>query len=97
MGIALTILCICSVAELALLILISLSYNTQSNVSSKNRSLIKGNSAEPASVAEELGSMSKEELERKRKEYEDEMKAFQALMNYNADVAYGIETQEFKE
>lgn len=33
---------------------------------------------------------SSEQMERMRKQSEDEIKAFQELMNYSADVAYGI-------
>lgn len=32
-----------------------------------------------------------EELARQRKKFDEEMEAFQQMLNYNADVAYGVE------
>lgn len=47
----------------------------------------------PAATDEE-----KEEIAKARKKFNEEMAAFQELMNYNADVAYGIDSSEdFKE
>lgn len=34
------------------------------------------------------------ELARQRKRFDDEMEAFQQMMNYNSDVAYGITPKE---
>lgn len=87
MGIALTILCICSVAELALLLLIFAKYITH-----RFYSFTPPRATQPAEPATDA-----EEIAKARKRYEEEMTAFQDLMNYNANVAYGIERREFEE
>lgn len=42
------------------------------------------------SKAPTLSPMEEEELRKQRKRFDDEMEAFQEMLNYNADVAYGI-------
>lgn len=46
--------------------------------------------AAPSSKAPQLSAMEEEELRKQRKRFDDEMEAFQQILNYNADVAYGI-------
>lgn len=85
LGIALTILCICSVMELALLLLILLK--------SQNQSLLSKNARTQNTVLSEAEPVDDaSSLARARKQYEEELLAFQDLLNYNADIAYGIET-----
>ena len=84
MGIALTILCICSVMELAL-ILFMLIKNSDVLLKNKTAQTVISHS-EPAPDA-----IDEETMKRARKRYEEELLAFQDLLNYNADVAYGVD------
>ena len=79
------ILCICSFLQLIALIAILVKFFI-SDTSKKNAY----SAALPASKAPQLSSLEQEELRRQRKKFDDEMEAFQELLNYNADVAYGI-------
>ena len=91
--VVLIILCICSIAELALALSIILNFRKASleNRAQKSNHPL----AEPAPYASDED---KEAMARARKRYEEELSAFQDLMNYNANVAYGIEPSEnFKE
>ena len=47
-----------------------------------------------ASKAPPLSSLEEEELRKQRKRFDDEMEAFQQMLNYNADVAYGINKEK---
>ena len=96
MGIALTILCICSVMELALLsVLLSrfLKYVPLKDKAPTNTEFSNRFSAEPATDASE----DSETMKTARKRYEEELIAFQDLLNYNADVAYGINDAKSEE
>ena len=93
MGIALTILCICSVMELALLLFLLLK--SSKHVPLVDRSLsnpknAQSSSAEPVTDAGET-------MDKARRRYEEELLAFQDLLNYNADVAYGVDTMKSEE
>ena len=95
MGIALTILCICSVMELALTLFFIAN---QISFSKKARSLPKKTQFSSTDSTPAPATVEDEALAKARKRYEEEMSAFQDLMNYNANVAYGIEPMEdFKE
>ncbi len=91
MGIALTILCICSVMELALLLFLLMKSSAKQillkNIAKNDSNL----SSEPASVDAD------ESMKLARKRYEEELVAFQDLLNYNADVAYGVESLKSEE
>lgn len=50
----------------------------------------------PVSAQFEAPPMTKEELAKERKKFEDEMAAFDELMNFNADKAYGIDSYDDK-
>lgn len=94
MGIALIILCICSAMELALVLFFIAKQISFSNhkASRRNPTLDQTSTPKPAFATDD------EALKKARKRYEEEMMAFQDLMNYNANVAYGIEPmEEFKE
>ena len=73
-----TILCIFSLITTAFIFLPLL----------RRRSLPASEAPVPAQF--EPPVMSKEELAKERKKFEDEMAAFDELMNFNADKAYGI-------
>lgn len=88
MGIALTILCICSVLELALLLFFVYRCSKQALLKDK-QSTAQGMSNLSAEPAEDANT---ETLKQARKRYEEELLAFQDLLNYNADVAYGVES-----
>ena len=93
MGIALTILCICSVMELALLLLMLMK-------SSANPVLLKNkakNDSTTQSAAEPAPVDAEDVMRMARKRYEEELIAFQDLLNYNADVAYGVDTLKSEE
>ena len=95
MAIALTILCICSVAELAVVIFLMLK--TSHSPSNTNKPVNSNRPTEPTTFPS-APATDEEELAKARKRYAEEMTAFQELMNYNANVAYGIEPmEEFKE
>ena len=87
--VVLTILCICSAAELALLIFLFLSYKPTKHPfgsllsDNANNSLTQFSTSAPG--------VTEEELARERRRYQEDLQAFQELMNYNADVAYGID------
>lgn len=94
MGIALTILCICSVMELALV----LFFIAKQISFSKNKDFRRNSTTDHFSTPKPAFATDDETLKKARKKYEEEMMAFQDLMNYNANVAYGIEPmEEFKE
>lgn len=93
MGIALTILCICSIMELALLSLCFLKSSKLALL--KNKSGLSIENSLPAESAHD--AFEEESLQRARKRYEEELLAFQDLLNYNADVAYGIDSQRGEE
>ena len=77
--------CICNLLQLIVLIaiLIKLFISDTSRKSNTSAAL-------PASNAPQLSSLEQEELRRQRKKFDDEMEAFQEMLNYSADVAYGI-------
>lgn len=89
LAIALTILCICSVMELALLILFCAKSSL--NLLSKTSKPFQSQSESVPNASDE------ETMARARKRYEDELMAFQDLLNYNSDVAYGIDRTETEE
>lgn len=71
--------------ELALLLFVSFKYAKQVLLSDKPTAhTVSIQPAEPADASEE------ESLKLARKRYEEELLAFQDLLNYNEDVAYGI-------
>ena len=78
--ILLTILCICSFLQLIAIIAAFIIFSSHGKTS---------NAAVPASKAPHLSDSEEEELRRQRKKFDDEMEAFQQILNYNADVAYG--------
>ena len=65
---------------------------------SKNKDLRRNPTLDHYSTTKSAPATDDEALKKARKRYEEEMMAFQDLMNYNANVAYGIEPmEEFKE
>lgn len=48
------------------------------------------------SKAPPLSSLEEEKLRAQRKRFDEELEAFQQILNYNADVAYGINQGETK-
>lgn len=83
---ALIILCICSLALLAI-------------ACSAIVRLSKAETPAPVSYgfpdpATPRPDISEEEMVRARQQFNDEMRAFQEMMNYNSDQAYGIEPKE---
>ena len=93
MGIALTILCICSVMELALLLFLLLK--SSKRVPLVDRSL--SNHKDAQSPFAEPVTDAGETMDKARRRYEEELLAFQDLLNYNADVAYGVDTMKSEE
>ena len=62
---------------------------------SSSRNLLQNKQTNPEiphyPTAEPAPDTSAETMREARKRYEEELKAFQDLMNYNSDVAYGID------
>lgn len=83
-AIMLTILCTCSLLTAAATAMIAYMLV---------RSTVEAKSA-PQEAPTASSPYTKEQMERMRKRSEDEIKAFQELMNYNVDVAYGIKRGE---
>lgn len=77
--ILLTILCTCELIRLALDIVMMTS---------------KFREPKGAPVSSQKPTVDPAELARQRKRFDDEMAAFQQMMNYNSDVAYGITPEE---
>ena len=78
MAIALTTLCICNIAILCVLLFYA-----------GRLSAIKS-APSPTDAGLELTPEEKIELDKQKKRTEAELEALQELMNYNADVAYGV-------
>lgn len=91
---ALIILCICNVVALAIvaLRLISLFPTGQRTESAAPPSFTSSSSAYEAPYP--TAPMSDDELREARRKFENEVAAFQEIMNYNADVAYGTVYRE---
>ena len=85
LGVALTILCICSVAELAALFILILSLSRTKNPPTSTTT-----SSQPRSSDPPAPNASDEMLEKQRKRLIEENEAFQDLLNYNAGIAYGL-------
>ena len=94
---------ICSINTVALVHIISKYYDPDSpKVTAKTpqkASLNEPNSSEPSSapapsVKHAAPEISEEEMAKARKQFQAEMEAFQELMNYNQEKAYGIEPKE---
>lgn len=84
--VALITLCICSMLIVALFAVIVYSLFSRSAPSPLSEC-----SFEPATPKPEI---SPEEMESARRRFNDELEAFQEMMSYNANVAYGIEPKE---
>lgn len=82
--ILLTILCICSflqlIAVIAILIVALLNLNKT----------VRSMTAVQEPKAPKLSPMEEEILKEQKKRFDEEAEAFQQILNYNADVAYGI-------
>ena len=87
--VAITTLCICDVAILGLVA--SYVYNHTS------RSYSRPDSPAPVSNGDLIRQGESEELERARREYMEQEKAFQMIMNYNAEQAYGMNDKPAEE
>ena len=87
--ILLTILCICEIVQLVFLALVYGYYCGRKPKSvAAFRNDVSGTS-DPA-----IRKETTEALEAQRKKFDEEMKAFQEMLNYNADVAYGMKNNE---
>lgn len=83
--VVLTILCTFEVAELVLTVLLL------NKISGKDSVVFPSLFQKSTEVsAPSYHNVDPVELEKARQQFADEMKAFQDLMNYNTDVAYGI-------
>ena len=97
--VVLTILCTFSVLGLAVSVSILLRLNTTNPTIPKQVPLNKSVSEPAPSFKETLTEEEKEYLEKQKERYKAENEAFEELMNYNANKAYGIEPvdEPFKE
>lgn len=86
--IVLTILCICNIAELALLLISTPLLHSKSDKVVTEKTIPFN---EPAPL------YSEDEMNALRRKTQAELEAFQELMSYNADKAYGIDRSEKEE
>lgn len=84
--VALTTLCICSLALLVIACVAIVKFTKIAPAAP-----VRYDFPDPATPKPEISA---EEMARARKQFNDEMQAFQEMMNYNVDKAYGIDPKE---
>lgn len=88
--VAIVTMCICDLAVLGLVA--SYVYDRSSHFRS-----VKKTPAEPASEVDLMAQSESEELQKAKREYIAQEKAFQSMLNFNIEQAYGMQQEPAEE